>query len=295
MAWPEEGQTLRISSELRNSSSDGSKGPAGKWLQSTQQTNTLNMNNNMNNKFVSNNMNSSNFNNNNMNMNNNNFNNSSMMNMNNNLINSNNNMNNTNLNMNMHVHNNGAQMNNNGAQMNNNNSEKQKQVSDVKFVDDLHKQPCKSCQAPWVESSGFLADGKHSRCCRQCGVGYCSDCKYANMVKTKGSGTIDISSHYSSNNGSNNGQTPQPPGSAAYDPTAPPPPPYRRQTYDPSVQSNTSQNVINNVGNEMNNTSNLVGGQTYKSQWLCRTCAEDCGVNIGKPCSVCNAPWVYNF
>jgi hypothetical protein len=28
------------------------------------------------------------------------------------------------------------------------------------------------------------------------------------------------------------------------------------------------------------------------SRWLCRKCADECGVTTGKPCSVCNAPWM---
>jgi len=149
------------------------------------------------------------------------------------------------------------------------------------------KQPCNACQAPWVEQKGIFADGKHSRGCRLCGISYCADCKYTHMIKTKGSssGGLDMSSHH------------PPPSSTNV--TSSSPPAYRRNTINHGTSSSlphsSAQGGVDPIRDEEDNmsvTPSSAAAMNVTSRWICRGCADEVGVKIGPPCSVCNAPWM---
>jgi hypothetical protein len=128
--------------------------------------------------------------------------------------------------------------------------------------------PCHQCGEPWAAQSGFLlGDGKHSRCCRLCGIGYCHKCKFIHMTKafvptaaqTAGAGSA---AEAPSSKSDDHGTSPQAQDDTASAASCPPP-----------------------LGNHAPSRG--------ADAWTCRPCAAANGVTLdSKACVECKAPWI---
>jgi len=125
--------------------------------------------------------------------------------------------------------------------------------------------PCHQCGEPWAAQSGFLlGDGKHSRCCRLCGVGYCHKCKFTFMTKAPVFTTAQAAEKAAPEASVDNSDSApsQSQSDAASAASCPPP-----------------------LGHDAPSRG--------ADAWTCRPCAAAHGVVLdSKACVACNAPWM---